>query len=295
VDATMTERNPKILLLDGATGTELERRGVVTELPLWSATAVRDAPDVLREIHASYLRAGADAITTSTFRAHRRSLAKAGREGEAAGLVAESVALARAVRDEIKPDALVLGSVGPLEDCYSPDLAPSSGVAEGEHREIMAELLDAGVDRLLIETVGTTREATAAAKAARALAPGRWMISFTPKRVGPPGLLQDGSSLIDLMPALQGARALGVNCVAPEVVLTHVTLLATLIHDDRPILAYANCGHQDRDGHWVAGAPITPAAYAAYAKAWVDAGATVIGGCCGTTAETIDAVNRALR
>src|SRR5512146_2033834 len=66
------------LLLDGATGTELQRRGVDTSLPLWSARALLEAPEVLRAIHADYIAAGADILTTNTFRTHRRTLTRAG-------------------------------------------------------------------------------------------------------------------------------------------------------------------------------------------------------------------------
>ena len=72
-----------IVLLDGAMGTELERLGVPTALPLWSAQALLDAPDRVRQVHESYVQAGADVITSATFRTTPRSLKKAGRESEA--------------------------------------------------------------------------------------------------------------------------------------------------------------------------------------------------------------------
>ena len=66
-----------LVILDGATGTELDRRGVDCGLPLWSARAMIDAPDILKDIHKAYLAAGAQAIVTNTFRTHQRSLEKA--------------------------------------------------------------------------------------------------------------------------------------------------------------------------------------------------------------------------
>src|SRR5574342_1176370 len=83
------------LLLDGATGTELNRRGVNTDLPLWSARALLEAPDVLGQIHLDYVRAGAELITANTFRTHRRSLARAGLGDEAERLTRLAVSLAR--------------------------------------------------------------------------------------------------------------------------------------------------------------------------------------------------------
>ncbi|MEN8160509.1 MAG: homocysteine S-methyltransferase family protein, partial [Myxococcota bacterium] len=86
---------PEGLLLDGATGSELEARGVRANLPLWSSWALLEAPETLREIHADYLGAGAEALTAATFRTHARSLAGAGLENRAEELTALAVRLAR--------------------------------------------------------------------------------------------------------------------------------------------------------------------------------------------------------
>src|SRR5512137_2763907 len=85
----------RVLLLDGATGTELQRRGVDTRLPLWSARALIEALDVLRMIHADYLQAGADIITTNTFRTHRRTLERAGYGARTRELTQLAVQLAK--------------------------------------------------------------------------------------------------------------------------------------------------------------------------------------------------------
>ena len=78
--------DPRPILLDGATGTELNRRGVSTDLPLWSAAALLDAPAALRQVHRDYLLAGAEIVTANTFRTHRRSLARGGYGDSAAEL-----------------------------------------------------------------------------------------------------------------------------------------------------------------------------------------------------------------
>src|SRR3972149_3056589 len=86
---------PRPLLLDGATGTELERRAVDVGLPLWSANALLTAPEVLRQIHADYMRAGAEIITADTFRTHRRNLVVAGMGHRAEELTRMAVRIAR--------------------------------------------------------------------------------------------------------------------------------------------------------------------------------------------------------
>ncbi|HIC23042.1 MAG TPA: homocysteine S-methyltransferase family protein, partial [Planctomycetes bacterium] len=157
----------KLRCIDGATGSELERRGVDLSLPLWSSRALLDAPEVVAEVHRDYLSAGAEAITTATFRTHRRSLEKAGLGERAAELTRQAVEIAMRVRDEERPDALVLGSVAPLEDCYRPDLVPDEETCMREHTELMEHLVAAGVDLILIETMNQLGEARAAVQAAR--------------------------------------------------------------------------------------------------------------------------------
>ena len=155
---------PAILLLDGATGTELGRRGVDISLPLWSARALLDAPKTLEAVHRDYLHAGADLITTCTFRTHRRSLAKGNLGDRARELTHRAVEIAQRARDAVNRKAKVVGSVAPLEDCYRADLAPPLQQCEAEHREIIGQLLEAGVDGILIETQNTLRESAAAAQ-----------------------------------------------------------------------------------------------------------------------------------
>src|SRR5262245_23627856 len=153
------------ILLDGATGTELNRRGVNTDLPLWSAGALLAAPEVLGQVHADYARAGAEIITANTFRAHRRSLARGGQgyADRAAELVRVAVDLARASAQAVPGrEVFVAGSQAPLVDCYSPELVPPQPECEREHAEMAQHLAAAGADLILVETMNTIREAVAA-------------------------------------------------------------------------------------------------------------------------------------
>jgi homocysteine S-methyltransferase len=290
----MGERR-NILILDGATGTELARRGVNVNTPIWSAAAMIDAPDILRDVHEEYLRAGANAIITNTFRTHERSLAKAGLGHEAGRLTSAAVRIAMDARDRVRPEALVLGSVAPLEDCYEPAHAPPPEICFREHAQQIERLLEAGVDRILIETMNIQHEALAAAEAAQQLAPGAWMISFCAHGDGPPGVLLSGQPLVDVLPQLSRAIAVGVNCVAAPQVMQQVQLLRTLLPVEVQVMAYANVGHCGPDGRtWIDSDAANPESYADYAALWADAGGTIIGGCCGTTPDTIRAVARRL-
>lgn len=283
------------MLLDGATGTELERRGVDVSLPLWSAIALLEAPEVVRQIHVDYLEAGCEAITANTFRTHRRSLAKGGMGDRARELTDLAVEIAVKARDKCNPDALVLGSVAPLEDCYRPDLAPGPAECADEHQEIISNLLDSGVDLLLLETMNSQTESMAAVGRAREMAPGKWIVSFCTKTEGPPGLMLRGTPLADVLPLLSDAYAVGVNCVVAAAMESHVNLLRTLLPENVRVSAYANNAYYDVEGQCGGGAmsqagAIDPAEYARYAESWVAAGADIIGGCCGTTPETMRAV-----
>jgi S-methylmethionine-dependent homocysteine/selenocysteine methylase len=288
-------KGSEILLLDGATGTELGRRGVDITLPLWSARALLDAPDVLAEIHREYLEAGAGDVTANTFRTHRRSLAKAGLGDQAPALTRRAVEIARAARDAHRPEALVLGSGAPLEDCYEPWLAPEAAACRAEHAEIVGHLLEAGADGILIETMNNLTEARAAADAARQLAPGKWMISICTRAQGPAGTLLSGEPALPLLESADDAGAVGVNCVAAPHVEAQVRYLRQALPDGVRIMAYANVGYADEAGNWVCTDAADPARFADYARRWVDAGATIVGGCCGTTPDTIRAVAEQLR
>lgn len=283
-----------ILLLDGATGTEVGRRGADISLPLWSARALLDHPDIVADIHRDYLEAGADAITANTFRTHRRSLTKAGLGDRAAELTGRAVEIARQMRDRYNPKAMVLGSVAPLEDCYAPELAPDAAACALEHGQMIEDLLDAGVDFILIETMNNLRESAAAAQQALAQAPGRWMISFCTKSDGPPGMLLSGEPLTDLLPSLTGAFSVGINCVAAPATESQVKLLRMLLPATVRISAYANVSKAGFNGQWISTDAVDPEIYAQYAARWVNDGATIIGGCCGTRPEMIKAIARRL-
>jgi homocysteine S-methyltransferase len=152
----------RVLLLDGATGTELQRRGVDTGLPLWSARALVEAPDVLRAIHADYIAAGADIITTNTFRTHGRTLTRASLGERTRALTPLAVKIAREAAQQADLKIFVAGSMSPLEDCYSPQLVPPDGELWIEHAEMARDLAQAGCDLLLVETMNTIREAVIA-------------------------------------------------------------------------------------------------------------------------------------
>lgn len=279
----------RVLLLDGAMGTELDRRGVSTALPLWSARALIERPEVVRQIHLDYLLAGADIVTTNTFRTTRRTMRTAGvAEDRAAPLTALAVQLAQEARDAAgRPESLIAGSLAPLEDCYSPWLTPPAAIATAEHREQAAWLATAGVDLLMVETMPTSAEAEAALTAA--LATGLpvtvgFVCEVEPRSPTERAVrLLSGEPLTEAVDRLQpyAPAAFLVNCAAPAVITRGLKALAAAT--DRPIGGYANLGTVDPVSGWHSDDSVTADDYAVPAQAWIDAGARIIGGCCGTT------------
>ncbi|MEE3274528.1 MAG: homocysteine S-methyltransferase family protein [Acidobacteriota bacterium] len=270
------------LLLDGATGTELNRRGVGTELPTWSAKALWEAPDVLRAVHRDYVLAGAEIITANTFRTHRRSLDAAGYADKANLLTHKAVELARAAIQDAVPGngekVHVAGSIAPLEDCYSPHLVPDSETLSVEHYEMAPALADAGADLLLVETMNTIREAAVAAEVA--VATGLpVMVSFV---CGRDGRLLSGESIPVAAGTLSscGVDAILLNCVPAPDLSVGLSMLASAT--DLPIGGYGNVGYADNIDGWVITDSVDPQAYAIHAESWMDMGARIIGSCCGT-------------
>ncbi len=281
--------NSKLLLLDGATGTELNRRGVDTGLPLWSANALTTdvGLNVLKQVHLDYLNAGADIITTNTFRTNRRALV--GKGFSAHELTLRAVATAKEAVAEFGKPGLVAGSLSSLEDCYRPDLVPSDDECLAEHTERIDHLVEGGVDLLLIETMNSIREAVIAAKIAAATGIPVW-VTFV---CGTLGRILSGESITQaaelLMPL--GVKALGVNCMPAHMIAQPLNELRTMCGEDFPLLAYGNIGFADDEQGWVNTDSTTPEGYLQYAKTWP---AQIIGACCGSTPDHIRKLKQSL-
>ena len=157
----------KLYFLAGGTGSEIFRRGFPTKLPLWSAQVLFDKPELLKDIYTDYIKAGADIITTNTFRTQRRTLAKAGlaHETERINRLAVDIAVRARKESGAKHHVLIAGCITTLEDCYRPDLIPSQKELEKEHAEQVQLLADTPIDFFILETFNSIREMAVAAEA----------------------------------------------------------------------------------------------------------------------------------
>jgi 5-methyltetrahydrofolate--homocysteine methyltransferase len=279
--------NSGYVLMDGAMGTELLRRG----LPIGACTASWnvDRPDEVTAVHRAYVESGAQCLCTNTFSANRSRLSEYGLEANLTELNRRGVELARAVAGQ---SMWVIGSVGPCSGFAGSTTTPES--TRQSYSEQISLLASNGVDALLIETVTDTAELRAAIAAARSEAPTLPILaSFCFQKVrGQPGykLIRSNETLEDicaLLPAL-GIHVAGANCGADVFIEDYVTLIAAMrARFEGPLLVRPNAGHAAACGEQVKCAE-PPEVMAEGVWSLVRAGATMIGGCCGTTPEHVN-------
>lgn len=305
----MSQNNPltallerPFVVLDGAMATELEARGCNLADSLWSAKVLMENPDLIRDVHLDYFRAGAQVAITASYQATPAGFAARGLdEAQSRALIGKSVALARKAREAYLAEnanagtLLVAGSVGPygayLADGseYRGDYVRSDDVFSDFHRPRVEALLDAGADLLACETLPSFAEIRALTALLAEYPRARAWFSFT---LRDSQHLSDGTPLREVVAWLAGSSqvvALGINCIALEnttAALTHLQGLTAL-----PLVVYPNSGeHYDavsKTWHHHGEACET---LAGYLPQWLAAGAKLIGGCCRTTPRDIAAL-----
>ncbi|QXE87198.1 bifunctional homocysteine S-methyltransferase/methylenetetrahydrofolate reductase [Geomonas nitrogeniifigens] len=265
-----------VLIGDGAIGTMLYAKGVAPEANFEHLNLVR--PELVLELHREYLAAGAQVIETNTFGANCAKLSAIGLGGKVAEINRKGAQIARSAVDG--RDLLVAGSIGPLGRGKS-ELSPEQ-VADC-FRVQSAALAEGGVDLLILETFSELDELLAALAAAKETGlPVVANLAF-----GEGGRLPGGTSAESaaLRLAAAGADVVGANCGAgPLELLATVKRIAAVC--PLPLAAYPNSGFPEYlDGRYIY--RTTPEYFADRAEELVAAGASLVGGCCGTTPEHI--------
>lgn len=282
---------PSVILLDGATGSQLEARGVSTALPLWSTIALlsNEGKKILRNIHTDYIQAGAEIITANTFRTNYRALEKESMGSRAKELTRAAANEVRFAYEESKMTApiFIAGSVAPAEDCYSPELVPPDEELFDDHRRHIDNLYEAHVDILLIETMNTIREAAIALSYAKQTGL-PVLVSFICKD---PEHLLSGEPLEKAVEKCKTLKpdAIMINCVDVNLMERNLEALHSLTK--LPIGAYANVL---KKGH-ATEFDVKPEDHAKYVKEWVERfQLKIVGGCCGTTPKHIQKLRELL-
>lgn len=274
--------NSRVLMLDGALGTEFYRRGVFINRCYDELTLSQ--PALVRQVHHDYLEAGADLLTTNTFGANRVRLQAFGLEDRLGEMNRKAASLARQVAGD---RAWVLGSVGPTGASLSPAGRLSPGQAYHAFREQIEALVEGGADALLFETFTNLQELWQAVRAAKDVAPEHPILaclSFKSSRSGERLVGEDPVRAARTM-TQWGVDALGANCsTGPQVVLDAIEAMASAT--DLPLIAYPNAGiPQMVEGRRLYLA--SPEYMAEFARRFVNKGVQVVGGCCGTTPEMV--------
>jgi len=270
----------RVLLLDGATGTELQKRGMPQGVcpELWCL----ENPGPLTEIHRAYRSAGSDVVYACTFGANRLKLAEYGTH-DVAGV---NRCLAELARKAV-PGCFVAGDLAPTGRFVEPFGPLPFEEAVGIYKEQVRGLLEGGVDLFVIETMIDIQETRAALIAVRELTEAFCMVTMTYEASGRTLNGTDPLSALVTLQAL-GADAVGCNCsTGPGEMLEIIRALKP--YAKVPLVAKPNAGLPVlRDGRTVF--EMGPAEFGAYAKAFLEAGVNIMGGCCGTTPEFIAAL-----
>ena len=304
IEARLAAGGP--VILDGAIGTELERLGARMDQGVWCARAVADHPDLVHEVHRLYLDAGADVITTNSYSATRGAMQSHGLAAhfEDWNRRAARIALKERDRSPRSGSVAVAGSVSSYGgfDALDWETLFDNFRAQGEI------LVEEGVDLLILESLAATaRTVKAMVSATKDLGAPVW-VALSCLRDRNTGAVMHGIEESDeashvaethgpLAEAVREVMSIGGSAVLMMHSVRDVTEDAVKVLREAysgPVGAYPNAGYWTRP-NWTFVDQVSPDAYLADARRWVDAGAAIVGGCCGVGVEHIRAVANGLK
>ena len=290
-----------LIILDGGTGTDIQRRGVPMNDEVWCAMANLTHGDTVRAVHEDYVRAGAEIVTANTYASSPLSFASLGREDELEGIDREAVRLAReAVDRTASAPVAVAGSISVMpaisrgtDRVEQPAWEPARVKPLYEHKARV--LADAGCDLLIMEMMRDLEVSLWATEAAVATGLPVW-VGISVERNDSGELVGFGNrrwTLADMTRGLMGTGARVALVMHNEMSTTDDALAVMQSEWDGPVGAYPEAGHFEMPT-WVF-RDLSPAEFVQACRRWRDAGAVVLGGCCGITPEHIEALHRAVR
>jgi S-methylmethionine-dependent homocysteine/selenocysteine methylase len=284
----------RTVVLDGATGSELERRGIAVDPVCWNALAALHHPEALTSVHAAHIAAGADIITTNTFASSRFVLDAAGRGVDFDAI--NEAAVAAAARARGGRSIGIAGSISCLPPAFDTRRYPTPARERAAYAELAAKLAELGVDLLVLEMMQDIEHASRALEAARATGLPVWIGLSCRRDVGTGDLVGfdfPATRFEDVAAALVAHE--------PDVVaIMHTPVTAVPFALERlrslwrgPIGVYPELGSFDPVTQTRSRA-IAPATFARLAQDWRASGATILGGCCGATPAHIAALRSRL-
>ncbi len=284
-----------MFILDGGTGRELQRIGAPFRQPEWSALALIEGPEFVTRVHQAYIEAGADVITTNTYAVVPFHIGEERFVQSGLALATLAGKLARDAADGAGRPVRVAGSLPPVCGSYRPDLVDLERA-----RQVLGVLiagLAPSIDHWQAETLSTLAEAELVAELVAPSGKPLWL-SFTlqDEVADAPPQLRSGEPVRDaaLLAMRLGAEALLFNCSQPEVMEAALREARSMLEGSAMRLGvYANAfppmsaEAEANTALCPIRADLTPAGYAAFAHAWAEAGASILGGCCGIGPEHI--------
>ncbi|MEN4099881.1 MAG: bifunctional homocysteine S-methyltransferase/methylenetetrahydrofolate reductase [Anaerolineaceae bacterium] len=285
-------KDPRPMLCDGAMGTMLNLRGAAFDTCL-DALNIQN-PSLVADIHRMYIEAGAQIIETNTFGANRYKLARHGLENKVAEINAAGVELAkRVVLASFKP-VYIAGSIGPL----GVRLAPFGRVQYDEARSAFAEqieaLVSAGAHLLIIETMTDRYEVIEAIRAARQVDPSIPILASMTFTRDDRTILGDDPGIVARTLSQAGVNIIGVNCSGGPNQILRILKKMKQAAPENLFSVMPNAGWPEEVGGRIM-YPAGPEYFGEYALAFRQAGAKIIGGCCGTTPQHIQAMYKAIQ
>ncbi len=295
------------IINDGAAGTHLESFNCDLNHKLWTAKILKEQPNLIKQVHLDYFEAGADCGMSVSYQATIKGLMENGSsEEEACEIIKSSITILNEARDEWyeksgkalgRPYPLISGAVGPY-GAYLANGAEYRGDYEIDkeflinfHKKRMTILWEAGADLLAIETIPNIQEAIILAEIAEEIGAKCWL-TFSCKNYTD---ISDGTPIKDAVKMIEKFSSIvsvGVNCTAPKYISNLIDEIKK--SSDKYITIYANSGEKydpitktwdgSKDGK----------RYVDYAVEWKEKGATLIGGCCGTTPKEIKEIKNTL-
>ncbi len=294
----------KIKILDGGTGVEIRRRGY--EVPyftesIWSAQSLIDNPEIVEQIHYDYINAGAEYITINNYSLTQPILSRAKIENRLTELTCLSIDLAINAKTRSKKDVKIIGSLPPLETSYRSDLVINKSDMLDNYR-VIAAILENKVDVILCETMSSSIEAKTAVQAALETNSETW-VSWT-LQGSRSNTLPSGESIEQAFNELKNVEpdAYLLNCCGANFVTDGIKILKNLT--DKPIGGYANSSlvesinnttlvdSDPRISQQNNSTPLNEWEYANETYKWIENGANIIGGCCGTSPNHIKELNK---
>ena len=284
-------KNEHVILMDGATGTEVERRGVAQLNNAWNGGAAISDPEILQTVHEDYIQNGAEIIISNTFANAKHALIDAGRENDFEKLNSRAAQIAVEARKKTNADHVcVAGGISYWTwTGKKPSLADLKSTVNTQ-AQIMAE---SGADLLMLEMMIDIEQMMVTYEAAKSSGLPTWIgLTCEPDDKGEI-CLRDGDPLAQALASLSNDKPDVMNIMHTDV--SHVTSALNYLKGSwkKHVGVYAHSG-KTINGKWTFDNVLSPAQYQQHAESWIDKGVTFIGGCCGISVKHIASLKKAL-